>query len=217
MEKLGEVISKLRSEGTGIERFYRDYSKKVARKIWLEMYEALIDCEVETQKYWNELILWAMADKACNLDLLKGIGIVGATGIGKTSAMKVLNSMLEYDNCVYLKNGRPIPLKFHIYNSREIVSRYEKDGHEGLYNYYNYANVMIDDLGTELLQAKHYGTPLNVLEEVIERRYENNMMLHFTSNLSLNDIHEKYGDRVYSRINQQVNIIELEGKDFRLK
>ncbi len=65
------------------------------------------------------------------------------------------------------------------------------------------------------MNANHYGTKLNVIEEVIEERYRKGLLTHLTTNLSEDDILDAYGDRVYSRLKSMVNYHTITGEDFR--
>lgn len=218
MDKISEIIEKIKAGNIGIQRLGIDYDNRVITEIWNSIYGALIgEKKLEKQGYWQELILWLMADPKCKINPKKGIGLVGNSGIGKTTAMKVINIISEHGGIYYKHNEKLVPLKFHIFNSRDIINFFERDGYDGISKLYNYENIMIDDLGAETSQANYFGTAINVLQDIIERRYDKGLLLHFTSNYSVHEIQEKYGYRVYSRLMEQVNIIELQGKDFRIK
>lgn len=148
-------------------------------------------------------------------DLLKGIAIIGNVGTGKTKAMEIMNKYLEIDNVFYVKNNKQIPLRFQVFNSRQIVEDFAQDGFEGLHKYTYFHNICIDDLGTENLNPVYYGTKLNVIEEIIEERYRKGLMTHLTSNLNEEMLLDSYGDRVYSRLKNMINYHQLIGNDLR--
>lgn len=73
--------------------------------------------------------------------------------------------------------------------------------------------LTIDDLGTE----KSTEWVLQTLHTIIDRRYRNMQKTVITSNLDLDGIAAKIGDRIASRIIGMCKVIELKGKDRRLK
>jgi len=72
--------------------------------------------------------------------------------------------------------------------------------------------VVIDDVGTESL---FYGNP--VFNEIVKRAENVGNCLIITTNLTSQDIKEKYGDRVLSRLLNICKCIKFSGEDLRLK
>jgi len=214
-----EIISKIKTQDYGIKRIvYEPYNPAKAQDVIEEIGKKIIP-EFEINQYnialYHEIIMYVHADSDYKGELTKGIAITGATGLGKTKAMEIMSLYSEIDEVRYIKDGKQIRLKFPIYNSREMVDAYAKDGLDGIHKYTTFTNLCIDDLGTENMNANHYGTKLNVIEEIIEERYRKNLLTHLTSNLTEEDLHEAYGDRVYSRLKSMVNYHNLTGQDFR--
>ena len=60
-----------------------------------------------------------------------------------------------------------------------------------------------------------YGNKVNVIEEIILDRYDlfrkHHLITHITTNLDVEDIKEKYGERVLSRMYEMFNFIILGG------
>jgi DNA replication protein DnaC len=75
-------------------------------------------------------------------------------------------------------------------------------------------------LGAEQ-QIKHFGNDCNVMTEVLISRYEqfveNHSNTHLTSNLSVSEIENNYGNRLRSRMRAMINLItfDKETKDKR--
>lgn len=82
----------------------------------------------------------------------------------------------------------------------------------------HYNDLIIDDLGTEPDGQKVYGTQRYLMEDAITRRYEvfPRWKTHFTSNLTVEEIRARYGERVWSRLNEMVTFVTLAGKDRRI-
>ncbi|MDI6755324.1 MAG: ATP-binding protein [Thermodesulfobacteriota bacterium] len=73
--------------------------------------------------------------------------------------------------------------------------------------------LLLDDLGIE----KPSEWAIQTLYSIIDKRYQKCLKTFFTSNLSLDELSEKLGDRIPSRIAEMCKIIELTGKDRRIK
>lgn len=72
--------------------------------------------------------------------------------------------------------------------------------------------LFLDDIGTE----KTTDWSQQTLYTVIDRRYREVMQTVITSNLSLNELSDRTGDRITSRISDMCKVIELKGKDRRV-
>lgn len=72
--------------------------------------------------------------------------------------------------------------------------------------------LILDDLGIE----KPTEWAQETLYTIVDRRYRDNKKTVFTSNYSLDDLVERIGDRIPSRIAEMCKVIKLEGKDRRL-
>jgi DNA replication protein DnaC len=72
--------------------------------------------------------------------------------------------------------------------------------------------VLIDDLGVE----KDSEWVVETIDRIIDKKYEDVVPLIITSNLSLNDLGVRMGDRIASRIAQMCEVVEVTGLDRRL-
>lgn len=80
--------------------------------------------------------------------------------------------------------------------------------------------LFIDDFGTELVTKNDQDLWLQEkVFEVINKRYNNNKPIIFTSNYSLRQLYEERGiaDKTIDRINEMCEIMKLEGDSFRKK
>jgi DNA replication protein DnaC len=157
-----------------------------------------------------------------DLDLRKGIILKGPTGTGKTTIMRLFS--------LWLVNK---PSRFRMVNCRDIQREAAANGFEALYKYtkfsYHYKNgyhrengpvtYCLDDLGAED-PTKFYGQEINVIQELIQDRYNEyqmtGMITHATTNINDGNIYEKnYGIRVRDRLREMFNFVELNGQSFR--
>lgn len=72
--------------------------------------------------------------------------------------------------------------------------------------------LIIDDLGTE------FSTQLSLAEffSCINERHLRKKSTIISTNLSLDDLHERYKDRIFSRISSHYDLIKLTGPDIRM-
>jgi DNA replication protein DnaC len=141
------------------------------------------------------------------IDLNKGILLLGPIGCGKTSIMHLIKPFAS-------------PLSdYKIKTCREISFEFAKNGFDAINKYtlkQNYQSRLsgycFDDLGAEQ-QIKHFGNDCNVMAEVLISRYEqfveNNSVTHLTSNLSASEIEMLYGNRLRSRMRSMFNLISF--------
>lgn len=72
--------------------------------------------------------------------------------------------------------------------------------------------LFIDDLGAEKVTEWVEET----IYLLVNRRYEDEMPIIFTSNYSIPELSERVGDRICSRIVEMCDIVKLEGEDRRI-
>lgn len=131
----------------------------------------------------------------------KGLLVTGDGGIGKTETLKGLRnnpirpiqliSILEI--CDVVKEHGSCPL---------LIDRL----------------TVIDDVATEPVPVKHYGTEINWFKEFIEKMYLartgwNNLII--TTNADGNAFQKLYTHRVRSRMREMFNVISMKGEDQR--
>lgn len=223
MESINEVLQRLKNDTTsGIRRVkYYPENTNESYEAWKEVAHSIIgDKFVLTDQidtFYRNLLSWAHGYKKDYFEPEKGICIAGPTGVGKTACFKILQAYLQLYNYGYMRNGRAIPLRFHIFSALQIEADFAHNGFEGIEKYITYANVCIDDLGAEVGSASYFGNKFNVLAHIIEVRYDKGFLTHISTNLNEDMILVKYGDRVYSRIRQMTSFCAFVTKDFRLQ
>lgn len=165
----------------------------------------------------NEEIVWLLClyftqDERFDLegyDLSKGVVLFGGVGVGKTTLMKR-----------FFKNQHQ---SFIMKMCREIEDEYASTGDSVLTSYgyprpaimnsdpfgHQVLGYCFDDIGTEPM-GKYYGKQSNVMAEIILNRYDREVpfnQTHLTTNLTIEEIKERYGSRVTDRMRQMFNLI----------
>ncbi len=134
-------------------------------------------------------------------DLKKGLLIRGVSGLGKTFLFK----------CVQENDIKPIE----ILSMLDITDEVQR---EGEYQVQSNKVLYLDDVGTEEPMVNHYGTKITWFKNFIELYYLKNKpfnRLIISTNNNFQEIENKYGFRVRSRIKDMFNIIDVQGKDMR--
>ena len=149
--------------------------------------------------------------KKLQLNPQKGILLTGPVGCGKTSLMKLVRHIVPHQK----------PYK--ITPARNTVFSFNHLGFKTIEDYGNDGYYCFDDLGVEPT-GRHYGKDCNVMGEILLSRYElfcrmkanNNSThktqgkTHATTNLNAQELEDRYGNRVRSRMRQLFNLIAFQ-------
>ena len=136
-----------------------------------------------------------------NIDPNKGILLSGPVGCGKTSLMKLLRNIVPHQ-----KSYELIP-------ARNITFAFNNIGYKTIQEYGNSNFYCFDDLGVETT-GRHFGKDCNVMGEILLSRYDlflqRKIRTHATTNLNAQELEERYGSRVRSRMRQLFNLIAFD-------
>lgn len=151
-----------------------------------------------------------------NLDLNKGIWLEGPNGTGKSTLLRICSQFQKH----IIGRG------FLLHNCSYIASQYA-NGEDNL-DKYTYAQFSIparpvtmafDELGREPIPVYRYNTPLNVMQFILQIRYnlwqQKKIKTHITTNFDAKDIERLYDDFIRDRRREFFNIIPLEGPSRR--
>ena len=133
----------------------------------------------------------------------KGLLIRGVSGLGKTFLIR----------CVQDNELQPVQVLSMIAIANEI-----KSNGEYRLPYSPEKIIYLDDVGTEQATINHFVTKINFFKDYLEMYYLNNIFynnLIISMNNDFDEIEEKYGFRVRSRIKDMFNIIDVVGEDMR--
>lgn len=139
--------------------------------------------------------------KTGNINMSRGVMIIGAKGIGKTTVFELAK-----------KAGI---LKCRIISTFEIKRAVEANGSAALSLYIKPKELVIDELGWED-EVRYMGNRIDAIAEIIHARYANRLRTHFISNKPVNQL--PYQDFVIDRIGAMCNLIDvsaMELKSFR--
>lgn len=166
-------------------------------------------------------------------DLKKGLLVIGNYGTGKTSVFQTFHFLLRDafqkglkidtadGSSIFLKD---LKLAFGFYSANEIVKEYEvlnsAEEKKNFWDKISNGTKCFDDLTTEH-QASNFGK-IELFKDILEMRYSNKSSTYVTLNYhgnsateTLEFIAERYGERIYDRLFEMFNVIELKGKSYR--
>ena len=161
----------------------------------------------------HKLLSWMIKDregcKKHEISLSKGILLVGPVGCGKTSIMTLLCDLTKKSRAFYIKPARQITLEF-TKQGYDVIHKYTRSVRSPI-------PLCLDDIGVEL-PMKYFGTPVNVIGEILLSRYDlfvsKKLLTHGTTNLNSEELEERYGTRVRSRLREMFNLIYYDENTF---
>lgn len=156
----------------------------------------------EDREMWFKLANYFIRDEEkClryKLDLQKGIVLSGPVGCGKTSMMRLLKHLVPHQ--------RP----YEMIPTRNIVFGFNLVGYKIIDDYGKGGLFCFDDLGIEP-EGRFFGKDCNVMGELLLSRHDlflnHKLKTHLTTNLNAEELEERYGSRVRSRMRQAYNLI----------
>ena len=144
--------------------------------------------------------------KSCQksgIDVEKGILLSGPVGCGKTTLMKLLRHLV------------PLQKPYEMIPCRNVTFSFNHLGYKTIEDYGNTKFYCFDDLGVEP-PGRFYGKDCNVMGEVLLSRHElflqtnQKVKTHATTNLNAEELEDRYGTRVRSRMRELFNLVAFE-------
>lgn len=134
-----------------------------------------------------------------------------ACGTGKTTLANAVCTLVNYLFDSPYSQERKSVFKTTAIN---LVKMYS-DSPEQYKRVVNQELLFIDDLGTEPASIKIYGNEFSPVTELLYNRYDRQMWTLVTSNLSNEQIKERYGARIDDRLREMFDKIHFAGKSYR--
>lgn len=113
--------------------------------------------------------------------------------------------------------GADAGVTFQFISAAEIALQFASKGISGMNRYTDreyMRNLAIDEVGREPVDSKFFGTGINVIQTVLQLRYEQryNFFTHITTNLDPDrEFALRYGDFIADRVKEMFNVIKIEG------
>lgn len=149
-----------------------------------------------------------------SIETQKGLAVVGEKGIGKS-----LNFMIYQLIRTSLGQGMDIM----VLEVKEIEHKFKLEGQPFIDELVKVKELVINDVGTDSTSIKHYGSNIELVNEILTLRYIKWQKLggafktHISSNLVEGQIEKMYGDRIYDRFKEMFNTIQSNNnKSYRI-
>lgn len=141
----------------------------------------------------------------------KNLLFIGNTGLGKTFLTNCIAKMaIENTNTVIYQTAPVFMDKIIEYKYTNDITGSNKELYKKIFDV---DLLIIDDLGTETMTNNKFTELFNI----INTRLLNNKKILISTNLTLNQLFERYDERVMSRIIGDFTICKFIGEDIRLK
>ena len=184
--------------------------------------EPRFDPKLSDKDILNSIFAWVWKLDKFNklkLDYNKGFCFYGDLGLGKSMILQALR--LYRNSLVARHESKRDDFRMKgtwLKAASELANIFSVDGQPALIKYTtDEINLIIDELGREPRPAKYFGTELNVIQFVLQLRYDHrrDSVTHITTNLKLEDIAQKYGAYIADRCLEMFNFIEFKGASLR--
>lgn len=133
----------------------------------------------------------------------RGALLIGGVGVGKSYALHALAN--HYGDKARVHNFVEL---VHALRSSTGTERYD----ELVAKITRTEIIMLDDIGAELTRE----WTAELVYMLINRIYERGLILYCATNLDINALRERYGDRTFSRLVALCRFVQLNGADRRV-
>lgn len=140
-----------------------------------------------------------------------GLLLYGTTGNGKTTLAKAMQTVI---NLLYESPYKDEEVAVTSVSALKLADL-AKDNNMQFRSIRNAELLHIDDVGCEPSSIRVWGNELSPLVDILYHRYDEQLYTVITSNLSLEDIFERYGYRIGDRFYEMFDTIAFDGKSYR--
>lgn len=131
----------------------------------------------------------------------RGLILMGTMGNGKSTMLRSLHRLFE---------------SWGMFGDAQDIFEYYKT-HIGEMRYWDEKFLIIDDLGLEPDKCFNYGEEYHPISRLLLHRYDRNLTTIIATNLGIDDIQAKYGDRVVERLFEMYDVLTYTNDSYRRK
>lgn len=179
------------------------------------------NAEVVSRGYKMEVVPRTAIDKVAQwLGMQEGrVGLLlyGTVGTGKTTMLnaicRVINTFAKPDyHEITLDDDRSKAVK--VIRAKDVIEAWQND--RDRYNKMCRVELLgIDEFGVEAIDVKTFGNANEPIIDLLSTRYDKQRCTMISSNLDMEAIGTRYGDRLQDRFVEMFKTIAFTGKSFR--
>ena len=129
----------------------------------------------------------------------RGLILMGGLGNGKSTMLRIIDRLFRH-TCAF--------------GDAQEVFDYYKKSHGGM-RFWDEPLLLIDDLGVEPERCLDYGEVNYPITRLLLHRYNRQLTTIIATNLWIEDIQARYGDRVMDRMNECYSVILYGNESYR--
>lgn len=183
------------------------------KEILTYQYKLLVAKRAMKQQPIDTHVIDICVDFLTNPSTRTSLLLFGTPGTGKTTFMRAMYMTVGF---LYREEISRYEITNRYTKASELgaILKTDKDDYKRLKSG---TCLFIDDLGFngESEMVNDYGVKARPIEDIIEFRYDRQLMTVCTTNLTSGEIKEKYGERIFSRICETFAMVPVNGQDFR--
>lgn len=146
---------------------------------------------------YSDVVNWLFDNKR------KGLLLTGNNGVGKSVIACKLIPVLIKQYCFE---------DVHIYSAYRLPDIYRNQ--TTMWDLIDNKPIVIDDLGTENLLFE-YGEKRDLFAELVDQAEKDKRLMIITTNLTTDQIKERYGMRTYDRLRSLTKVVSITGSSLR--
>lgn len=143
-----------------------------------------------------------------------GLLLCGLCGNGKTTFVKAIQQVINVAAIPVNPEFATEKYGMQIHDARKLAMLCRIDN-KRFQQICNLRMLAIDDLGTEPFEVVDFGNSMNPMSDLILERYDKRLFTIVTTNLTPEQLREKYGDRVADRIKEMMEKVVFKNASFR--
>lgn len=129
----------------------------------------------------------------------RGLILMGTMGNGKSTMLRVINRLFK-STCTF---G----------DAQDIFEHFKKT--QGSMRYWEEPLLLIDDMGIEPVRCLVYGEEYYPISRLLLHRYDKQLTTIIATNLGIEEIGARYGDRVVDRMKETFSAIIYDHNSYR--
>lgn len=141
----------------------------------------------------NRIARWLFASKQ------RGLILMGSMGNGKSTMLRIIDRLFKSTSTFG--------------DAQDIFEHFKRS--QGSMRYWDEPLLLIDDMGIEPVRCLVYGEEYYPISRLLLHRYDKQLTTIVATNLGIDEIQARYGDRIVDRMKEMFNVIKYENESYR--